>query len=192
MSINFATSFVEDMGGPLDYGLPSPADNEFHVDADDSSEPIHGSLTADANIELVNLRQEKQAYKMDTSGALAGYANPFLNIIPYILISRFMLNLRIASESARTSHPSSGFIAEELHVQTISANFVTSLIGDMGGPLGHGLLLPTDNELRVGEDDLFEPIRDRQTANENIELVHVRWERQGDEMLQEDTNIGIV
>ncbi|CCM07135.1 uncharacterized protein FIBRA_09471 [Fibroporia radiculosa] len=95
----------------------------------------------------------------------------------------------MASESAQTLNPSSGFIAEELHMQTMSANFETSLVGDMGGPLAYGLPLPADDKCCVEEDDLPRSTHGSSPADEDIELVEIRQEGLADEIPHEGTQV---
>ncbi|CCM06741.1 uncharacterized protein FIBRA_09035 [Fibroporia radiculosa] len=109
--------------------------------------------------------------------------------MPNILISWFMLNLQMASQSAHTMNPSSGFITEELYAQTRSRNFETSLVGDMDGPLAYGLSLPRDVECCMEEDDLPRSTSSISPANEDIELVEIRREGLADEMLHEGGHV---
>ncbi|CCM07208.1 uncharacterized protein FIBRA_09552 [Fibroporia radiculosa] len=95
----------------------------------------------------------------------------------------------MASQSAQTLNPSSGFIAQELHIQTMSANLETSFVGDMGGPLAYGLPLPADDKSCMEEDDFPRSTHGRSPADEDIELVEIRREGLADEMLHEGGHV---
>ncbi|CCM01850.1 uncharacterized protein FIBRA_03921 [Fibroporia radiculosa] len=110
---------------------------------------------------------------------ITDYAPPFVNTLPYILISRFILNLRIASESTRTLNISSRLNSEGLHVQTDS--LATSIFGDLGGPLDHGLIFAAEDELLSDEDGSDGPTCDIPTIGEEFELADLSEERWTDE-----------
>ncbi|CCM01854.1 uncharacterized protein FIBRA_03925 [Fibroporia radiculosa] len=92
-----------------------------------------------------------------TCGTNSYMTFPVLFGIPYILVSRFIFNLRTASEHGDTLNASSRFNSDTLHTQTTSLNFAASFVGNLSGPLDIGSIPPPEDESLVDEDDLFEP-----------------------------------
>ncbi|CCM04171.1 uncharacterized protein FIBRA_06333 [Fibroporia radiculosa] len=64
MSLNFATSLVEDLGRSLDDGLHLPTDDESLVDEDDESESTRRVAMANEDVELADLSGGRQIDRM--------------------------------------------------------------------------------------------------------------------------------
>ncbi|CCM01849.1 uncharacterized protein FIBRA_03920 [Fibroporia radiculosa] len=97
-----------------------------------------------------------------------------------------MLDLRIASESARTLNATSRFRSNELHIQTTSLNFTNSLVEDLGGPLDNSFVSPDD----ASDGNNSHTIRDILMTSEDIELADLRGGRQTDEVFHEGADAG--
>ncbi|CCM01851.1 uncharacterized protein FIBRA_03922 [Fibroporia radiculosa] len=88
----------------------------------------------------------------------------------------------MASESARTLNTTFRFSSDRLHAQTMSLNFATNLVGDLGGPLDSGFVFPPDDEFDADDSHELIPV------NSVIELADLSKRRRTDEILHEGAN----
>ncbi|KAJ4465118.1 hypothetical protein C8R41DRAFT_871934 [Lentinula lateritia] len=89
----------------------------------------------------------KVTLKSGNSNNFSGFVTPFFNILPNLLISRLMLNLRTYSESGNTT-TSEG---QQTHVSSL--NFASNqMLGNIGAPLDGGSF----NEKEEAEEDGME------------------------------------
>ncbi|KAJ3906470.1 hypothetical protein F5879DRAFT_920613 [Lentinula edodes] len=89
----------------------------------------------------------KVTLKSGNSNNFSGFVTPFFNILPNLLISRLMLNLRTYSESGNTT-TSEG---QQTHVSSL--NFASNqMLGNIGAPLDGGSF----NEEEEAEEDGME------------------------------------